>query len=310
MVLDEIGCEHVPMVVLDQTEQLSDHLENFGSEFYRLAWDLVVVVDAVQKAVRHIRPYEMTEGETDRVYKEALDSLTRVGEERGDVLAEAERVRDRLAAIAVDRSERRPLIGIVGEIYVRSHEFANNFLVRRLEQMGAEVALPTLQEWMSYVAHERREIAWQNNAVWGFVKEWVTEFVARWDEARIARVFRGMAGHMEREARTGEVLGLGARYLDPSVKGEAILSMGRAVEYVHHGFSGIVNVVPFGCMPGAIVNGLLEQFRADHENVPILKLAFDGVEQPGSDTLLDAFVHQCRQHMDSRSGREVAAERS
>jgi predicted CoA-substrate-specific enzyme activase len=311
MVLDEIGCEHVPMMVLDQTDQLSDHLENFGSDFYRLAWDVVVVLDFVQKAVRHIRPYEVNEGETDRVYQEALESLSRVAEQRGDIIAEAERLRDRLAAIPADRSQRRPLVGIVGEIYVRSHEFANNFLVRRLERMGAEVALPTLQEWMNYVAHERRETNWQNNAVWGFVKEWVTEFVARWDEARVARVFRGMIGHMEREARVGEVLGLGARYLDPSVKGEAILSMGRAVEYVHHGFSGIVNVVPFGCMPGAIVNGLLEKFRTDHENVPILKLAFDGVEQPGSDTLLDAFVHQCRQHMETRRGDQVtAADRS
>jgi predicted CoA-substrate-specific enzyme activase len=310
MVLDEIGCEHVPMLVLDQTNQLSEHLENFGADFYRLAWNVVVALDFVHKAVRHIRPYEVNEGETDEVYGRALQSLARVAEQRGDIVAEAERIRDSLVAVEVDRSERRPLVGIVGEIYVRSHEFANNFLVRRLEKMGAEVAMPTLQEWMSYVAHERREMNWQNNAVWGFVKEWISEFVSRWDEARIARIFRGTIGHMEREARMGEVLGLGARYLDPTVKGEAILSMGRAVEYVHHGFSGIVNVVPFGCMPGAIVNGLLEQFRVDHENIPILKLAFDGVEQPGFDTLLDAFVHQCRQHSEARSGDEVTADLS
>ena len=37
------------------------------------------------------------------------------------------------------------------------------------------------------------------------------------------------------------------------VRGEANLSLGRAVEYGLHGFSGIVNLMPFACMPGTIV---------------------------------------------------------
>jgi predicted nucleotide-binding protein (sugar kinase/HSP70/actin superfamily) len=61
----------------------------------------------------------------------------------------------------------------------------------------------------------------------------------------------------------------------------------------------MVNVAPFGCMPGAIVNGLMEQFRNDHGGMPVLRLAFDGVEQAAEDTLLEAFVHQARQYMEN-----------
>jgi predicted CoA-substrate-specific enzyme activase len=310
MVLDELGMEDVPMVVLDQTSKFAAQSEGFGPDFYRSAWDLTLVLDFMLKMVREIRPYEVNKGETDEVYRRALKELVQTAERRGDYLAAAARIRRRLEAVPTDHSVPRPVIGVVGEIYVRSHEFSNNFLVRKLERVGAQVLLPPFQEWLNYIAHERREVCWQKGAVWGFLKEWLSEFVARWDEGRVARIFAGALRYMPREASTAEVLRLGSAYLDPSVKGEAILSMGRAVEYVHCGLSGIVNVVPFGCMPGAIVNGLLEKLRADYGDIPLLKVAFDGVEQAGEETLLEAFVHQCRQHMESRRRGSLAADRT
>ena len=307
MVLDELGYEDVPMVVLDQTQQFSDHVKAFGPNFYRNCWQLLVTVDFLQKMVRETRPREVNEGETDRVYRECLELLTQVAEEKGDYMAAATEARDRLLAVETDNTDSRPLIGVVGEIYVRSNEFANNFLVRRLEDLGAQVLLPTLQEWINYVSYDRRELCRQESRWWSFLKEWATEFVARWDEARIARIFDGAIQHMPREAPAGEVVEEGSHYLHPTVKGEAILSMGRAVEYVHHGLNGVVNVAPFGCMPGALVNGLLERFREEHDSMPVLKLAFDGVEQTTERTLLEAFVHQARQHMNGRGAEERAA---
>ncbi|MFO8007657.1 MAG: acyl-CoA dehydratase activase [Candidatus Brocadiia bacterium] len=300
MVLDELGHEDVPMIVLDQTHEFSDHLRAFGPGFYRSCWDLLVIVDYMQKMTRETRPYEVNEGETDRVYEQSLRELEDVAEQEGDYYATARRIRRRFEAIPTDGTDHRPLIGVVGEIYVRSNEFANNFLVRRLESHGAQVVLPTLQEWMNYIAHERRELCQRQGQWFGLLKEWLIELVARWDEGKAARVFEGALEQFPRETAAAEVIRLGSRYLDPSVKGEAILSMGRAVEYAHHGLDGVVNVAPFGCMPGALVNGLLERFRREHDGMPVLKMAFDGAESTTEETLLEAFVHQARQHMDSR----------
>ncbi len=304
MVLDELGYPEVPMVVMDQTEQFADHVKSFGADFYRSCWDLLVIVDFLQKMVREIRPREVNPGQTDRVYRECLRELAEVAEQKGDYLRAAAAARERLEAIETDASDSRPLIGVVGEIYVRSNEFANNFLVRKLEELGAQVMLPTLQEWISYIAHERREIYRTDSRWLSLLKEWGIELVARWDERRIARIFKGAVEHMPREAAASKVIRAGSRYLDPTVKGEAILSMGRAVEYAHHGLNGVVNVAPFGCMPGALVNGLLERFREEYDGMPVLKLAFDGVEQTAEQTLLEAFVHQARQHMNGRPAAE------
>ncbi len=306
MVLDELGYEQVRMVVLDQAGGFAAQMEIFGPDFRRACWDLVLIVDFMQKMAREIRPYEVNEGQTDRVYWQCMHELVELAERKGDYFARAADIRRRLEAIPTDRSERRPLIGVVGEIYVRSNEFANAFLIRKLERLGAQVALPPLQEWLNYIAHDRREEQWQNGAVWGFVREWVAELVARWDEGRVARIFHGAVRHMAREAPISKVLELGSRYLDPTVKGEAILSIGRSVEYAQHGFDGVVNVAPFGCMPGTLVDGLLEGVRRDHDGIPVLKVIYDGAEQPGENTLLDAFVHQARQHMESARAEGVA----
>jgi len=300
MVLDELGLERVPLVVLDQTNDFARGIKSFGPGFYRTCWQLTLIADFMRKMVRQVRPYEVTEGETDRLHRQALRELAEVVERRGDYMAKALDIRRRLAAVPTDRSQPRPLIGVVGEIYVRSHEFANSFLTRKLERLGAQVLLPSFQEWLDYIAWERRELHRGRGALGRLAGEWLTAWVCRRDERRIAGLFDGTVGPMAHEAPMREVLRLGSRYLDPSVRGEAILSMARAVEYVHHGVHGVVNVAPFGCMPGAVVNGLLEQFRRDHDAVPVLRLAFDGVAQPGEDMLLDAFVHQARQRMDGR----------
>jgi predicted nucleotide-binding protein (sugar kinase/HSP70/actin superfamily) len=302
MVLDDIGLEHVPLVVLDQTDRFAEHVGVFGPGFFKTCWEMLLIVDFVQKIVRETRPYEVNKGQTDEVYRQALDELVRCAESGGDYFALAADIKRRLNAIPVDKSQPRPLIGIVGEIYVRSNQFANNFVVRRLEALGAQVALPPMQEWLNYIATCRREVCWQNGRVLGFAREWLTEAVARLSEARVAHIFNGAATVMARERPAAEVLRLGSQYLNPSVRGEAILSMGRAVEYAHHGFNGVLNVAPFGCMPGAIVNALLEKWRRDFGGIPVLKLDFDGQELATDEIALEAFVHQAREHMFATRG--------
>ena len=42
------------------------------------------------------------------------------------------------------RQPRRPLIGIIGEIYVRTHHESNQHIVRVLEEFGAEVVVASV----------------------------------------------------------------------------------------------------------------------------------------------------------------------
>ena len=42
----------------------------------------------------------------------------------------------------------RPLIGMVGEIYVRSNVFSNENVIKKVEELGGEVWLAPFGEWI------------------------------------------------------------------------------------------------------------------------------------------------------------------
>ncbi len=299
MVLDELGLQQVPVYVLDQTKNYNNGLAALGRGFRLRAWRGFTILDLMQKMLLERRPYEVNKGETDAVYREYLEMITKLVEQQADGFEPfARRVREDFEAIKIDRSTPKPRIGIVGEIFARNNQFANNFVVSKLESFGAQCSLPPIEEWLDYTDHQRKrrsrlhlEGGWRD-----WAKQKLTELVQERTAEPLRKQFDGAIEHFARELSTQEILNHGRVYLSPAVEGEAILSMGRALEYAEHGYDGILNIMPFGCMPGTIASMLLHQLREEH-GLPVLNLVVEGSKDSGQDIRLEAFSHQCREHM-------------
>ncbi len=69
------------------------------------------------------------------------------------------------------------------------------------------------------------------------------------------------------------------------------MSIGKSIALVSQGVSGIVNVMPFGCMPGTIVAGVMKTIRK-HFDLPFISVAYDGTRSPTNELLLEAFMSQ------------------
>ncbi len=299
LVLDELGLQNVPVLLFDQTENYHQHMAVLGKDFWSRSWRAIVILDSMHKMLLERRPYEVSQGETDAAYREGLELLVKQVEQGSDGFEPfARHAMDAFKAVRIDQSTPKPRIGIVGEIFVRSNQFANDFVIRKLETLGAQCSLPPLEEWLDYIDYQRQrrsrlrlEGGWMSLA-----KQKLREFVQERAAEPLRRQFDGAIEHFARELPTSEILNRGCTYLNPAVEGEAVLSMGRAVEYAEHGFDGVVNVIPFGCMPGTIASMLLHQLRQDHD-LPVFNLVVDGSKDPGQDIRLEAFFHQCREHM-------------
>ncbi len=298
LVLDELGLEQVPVLVFDQTGGYHKDMAALGKNFRLHAWRGIAIMDSMQKLVLEKRPYEVNPGEIDAVYKEQLDLLIKnVGKDSDALKKFSRNARGAFESVKIDRNNRKPRIGVVGEIFVRSNQFANDSLIRRLEAIGAQCGVPPLEEWLDYTDHQRRrrnrlhlEGGWRD---WS--KQKLTEIVQERVAEPIRKQFDSSIEAFAREMPTQKIIDRGHRYLTPAVEGEAILSMGRVVEYAEHGFDGIVNVLPFGCMPGTIVSLLLHQFRQDF-GLPVLNVVVEGTKDPGRDIRFEAFLQQCREH--------------
>jgi predicted nucleotide-binding protein (sugar kinase/HSP70/actin superfamily) len=196
-----------------------------------------------------------------------------------------------------------PAVGLVGEIYVRCNEFANEDVIRRLEAFGAEIKAPPFTEWVLYTGFVNNMRARRGGHLGKRLKTRLTMMVQDWELSRLSAPFEGFFPGGTKEPPVSEVIRLGEHFLDRAFQGEAILSLGKAVEMYRHGARGMVNIMPFTCMPGMVVGGLSTRLRDLCGGLPLLNLAFDGQSQTNTQARLEAFMYQVSHFANAHSRR-------
>jgi predicted nucleotide-binding protein (sugar kinase/HSP70/actin superfamily) len=206
------------------------------------------------------------------------------------------RARERFeaAADAAVPAGARPRVGLVGEIYVRQNAFANEDLVRRLEALGVEVLAPPFTEWVLYLNFIRAMRARRAGDWRGRLAAWSAGWLQRREMKKLAGPWGDFFHLGAVDPPIESVVSHGGKFLHPSFQGEAILSLGKGVEFFHHQARGMVNILPFPCMPGMVVEGLTQNFRAALRGLPCLNLSFDGQSQTNTQARLEAFIGQVR----------------
>lgn len=182
-------------------------------------------------------------------------------------------------------------IGVVGEIYIRNNRFSNNNLIDKLERYGAEVYIASFIEWIDYTTYMYKFHSSLKGKYVDYVKGCIKDYIQGREEHKISRVVENMLdGNRERPVE--HAIDMAKKYLSTSIGGEAVLSIGKAIEFVENGCGGIVNCMPFTCMPGNITQAISSRISADLDNVPWLNIAYEGPGDPAEDLKIEAFVSQ------------------
>jgi predicted CoA-substrate-specific enzyme activase len=290
IILDELGFEDIPIYAPNQGPSLFDDLGTMGITFLTSVWDGVCAVDALEARARKIRPYEAHPGRTEEIYNRYLDELCMLIERGKNIIPLIREARKDFDAIQVDRIDK-PKIGIVGEIYVRSQEFSNNFVIRRLENLGCEVALPSIGEWFLYLNFTRvRNCRWfrQNRRVV------FTKIFDRYMNYRQKKIFKLLG--LEPEPSVNTLLGHAAPYLHSTLEGESVMTIGKTIDFIKEDFDGVVNVMPFTCMPGNTVTSIYKKIKEHYPDFPLFNLSVDGLDHAVDTMRLETFVTQARTH--------------
>ncbi len=309
LVLDDLGMNRVPIYAPNQNESFFSELGMVGKDFTKQAWRGIVSIDLLLKCLHETRPFEVNEGETDRLYGDYLSKIGTVLQSSNGTMPQfLSEVRRSFSEIP-KRNEKRPLIGIIGEIFVRHNSFANEDIIRKIESHGGRVWLAPIEEWVYYInlMGLRKSFAGVRNkgisskTVKDIVRNIITRHVQNRIEHDFSKPFEGFLETLS-EPSTREILKNASPYLHDSFEGEAVLSMGKAVDYVKKGASGIISAMPFSCMPGTIVGALLKGLKQDSD-IPSLAVAYDGAEATCSDIQLEAFMHQAVEYMSSQDNK-------
>lgn len=266
-----------------------------GTKFRYAAWKGIVAVDLLRKLLQERRPYELNAGSTYRAYKEALIEVVASVEQGAKGIAEIlKKAAQKIYEVPTSNGKRKPVVAVVGEIFMRDNPFCSGFLVERLEKFGAETWIAPFGEWLSYSTYRyTRDSIWKGDYK-GLMKSKIQAYAQKMVSKKLQQSLFGMYDR-ERDIELHEMLESCGPYIHKHYDGDPALNLGTSVALSKTGISGIVNILPFTCMPGTVVTAVSDQFKRDHDNIPYISIAYDGQEDTAIDMRLQAFMHQAKE---------------
>lgn len=294
LVLDELGFNNVPIYAPNQDDRFYKELHIVGGKFSRLGWRAIVAADMVIKLLHETRPFEVNRGETDKIYKKAIELIKNSVEKGGEDLENVLQGILKEFLNIKKTGEKKPIVGIVGEIYIRSNRFSNNDLVRKIEEFGGVVWLAPIAEWISYVNYMSKLKSMRNKRLSNLFNIVLTEYYQKKEEHKIEGIFEHYIKY-GKEPKIKDIIRKAKPYIHVSFEGEAILTVGKSIDFIEKGVSGIVNAMPFTCMPGTISSAIMKLIQNKY-NVPVINIAYDGQGLTNVLTRLEAFMHQVKEN--------------
>lgn len=263
-----------------------------GTAFERLAWRGLVAVDHLQRLLWQSRPYEKEAGTADSLFKEYLTLFEQIAEKRQNFDKALGQAAGDFATITDRTKQRRPLVGINGEIYLRSNTFSNNDLARNCEEAGLEVVISPFGEWLNYTTHRNIEDAVKDKRLTGIIKGHIRKLVQERDERQVMAGTNGF--FEEKEKSIKEVLARTSKHLSTRCGGEAVLSIGGGLGWLENPrFAGVISVMPHGCMPGGIVASMSEKL-SEASGKPWISLTYDGFDEDNNQARINSFAEVLR----------------
>jgi predicted nucleotide-binding protein (sugar kinase/HSP70/actin superfamily) len=284
--------------------------------FRKAGFFSVVVADVLDRLLWRIRPYEKEPGAADAFIEKGMRTMADAFEAHSaalnfdKILEELDGLIEEGKAVMDPAVPRKPLIGVVGEIYLRTHVQANQNVIRVIEKYGGEVVNASIAEWVNYTTYDRKReqriglrlSLKQLKAK--KVKEHMKKMLGygidlSYQQMRQRQVYKRAKARLDlaedhRLDRLENVLQEEDLY-SFDVGTEACLSISGILEYVRHGYNGVVNVYPFTCMPSTITSSIVKPIM-NRMKVPYLDAPYDGSYQPGREASIRTFMYQAQQH--------------
>ncbi len=244
----------------------------------------IILTDIFVKLGCKLRPYEKRKGEVNELLNQYLKEATGVLASKQKIGSLLKRLRRAIDRLNIDLSKPKPLVGIVGEIYVRSSPFSNDNLIEKIEDHEAEAWLTPLMEWLHYTSYLKTS---KQKGLMDKISDELSNATVHYHETKYYGYFNQiLSDRQEPDVQT--MIDKAKPYINEAIRGEAVLTVGRAICFIDQGAKMIVNVAPFGCMPGTVSSIILKNLAMIY-STPMVSLYYDGYV--GFDTQLEQYLN-------------------
>ena len=278
--LKKAGMEQVPVISLN----LSGLESNPG---FKLTLPLVKAVvyaavfgDILMKCIYRMRPYELEKDIVNRKHKiwekRVIAFLTGSSLSHSQFKKMCREMVHDFDTIPIS-DEKKPRVGIVGEILVKFLPAANNHLAELLEAEGAEPVVPDLIDFMSYCFYNQNfkvdNLGFKKSkAFFGNIGIKAIDWVRKTANEALAE-----SRHFHPTADIRDLANMARPIVsEGNQTGEGWFLTGEMMELIHDDVPNIVCIQPFGCLPNHIVGkGVIKEIRRQYPKANIAAIDYD-----------------------------------
>ncbi len=278
--LEKAGMKQIPVISLNLAGIESNPGFHLTKDLFIRAAYAALLGDVFMRCLYRMRPYEKVPGSANALHRKWAEKCKhflsghRPGYFRyGSLCKNIIRDFDNLPVTG----EKKPKVGIVGEILVKFMPAANNHLVELLEAEGAEAVVPDLLDFMLYCFYNQIYKAEnlgmsKRNARLSSLGIRALTFLRR----PATRAFK-KSRHFTPPANIYDLV----NYAKPIVSignqtGEGWFLTGEMLELIHSGVNNIVCTQPFGCLPNHVVGkGVIKELRRRYPVSNIVAIDYD-----------------------------------
>ena len=279
--LEKAGLEYIPVISINMSGLESNPGFQLNAELLIRAAYGAIFGDIFMRCVYRMRPYEKETGSVNALHRkwvkicqDFLSSKKLPGYFKFRRLCR--QIIEEFDAVPVT-DEKKPRVGIVGEILVKFAPMANNHLVELLEAEGAEAVVPDLLDFMLYCFYNQ---IYKAEYLGTKKSSASTARLAIWAIGQV----RGAAASAFKKSRhfapPASIYDL-VSYAEPIVSignqtGEGWFLTGEMVELIHQGVNNIVCTQPFGCLPNHVVGkGVIKELRRRYPESNVVAIDYD-----------------------------------
>lgn len=282
----DLRLENVVVFTLDADNSYNE----LGPEFSKYAWWAVLIGDYMKDIETSLRTCAVDPARAISDYNTAWQQLIRVAEQ--DItqsLPVLRKISDEISTIPLKHKiDNRPKVLIVGEIYVRRDDFAVDELIRHFSRRGIIAKVSNVAEWVYYCDFVRHyELQKKLNLYPWHKKLFTPEFsdIMKWKiehaykkkiESNIRGILAttGLVPHSPHDM--DEIMANTEKhFVNNELYSEISISSGVAATAMMDGYSGIVNISPFACLIGRVIEGVLTPWARERK-YPAISIEIDG----------------------------------
>ncbi len=276
--LKEAGFEQVPVIGVSTQGIEKNPGFKFTPIMAKRCIISILLADLISRVSLRTRPYEKIQSSTDMLVESWMTSIEDSLEDlnKNSLIELVNNIIQSFEQIEIYDSQK-PKVAIDGEILVKYHPYANNNLIRVLEDEGAEAVLGDMTDFLLYCLYnadfknKKLGKSYKSKVFSDIAMKYIEYYRKPIREAlEESNRFTSPTSIEEIGKRAEELISLGNQ------SGEGWLLTGEMIQLVSEGVENIICVQPFGCLPNHIVGkGMIKGIRDIYPNANIVPIDYD-----------------------------------